>query len=113
MSLAASYPDRASAQRTDAWVLLVIIWAATVATYLFAGWRADESLSTEDVMRLVRARAWWAAKIGSARVHPRLAPPDGVVMHWSRLIDLPIATLIRAGTLVMPQALAERVATMV
>src|SRR4051794_4248005 len=113
MSLAASYPDRASAQRTDTRVLLVIIWAATVATYLFAGLRADESLSTDDAMRLVQVRDLLAGQNWFDPVQHRLDPPDGVVMHWSRLIDLPIATLIRAGTLLMPQALAERVATMV
>jgi hypothetical protein len=113
MSVAASYPDRASAQRTDTRLLLVVIWAATVATYLFAGWRADESLSTDDAMRLVQVRDLLAGQNWFDPVQHRLDPPDGVVMHWSRLIDLPIAILIRAGTLVMPQALAERVTTMV
>jgi hypothetical protein len=98
MSVAASYPDRASAQRTDTRVLLVIIWAATVATYLFAGWRAEESLSTDDAMRLVQVRDLLAGQNWFDPVQHRLAPPDGVIMHWSRLIDLPIAILIRAGT---------------
>lgn len=112
MSLAASYPDRALAQRTDTRVLLVIIWAATVATYLFAGWRADESLSTDDAMRLVQVRDLLAGQNWFDPVQHRLAPPDGVAMHWSRLIDLPIATLIRTCSLLMSQPLAERIATM-
>ena len=39
----------------------------------------------------------------------RLNPPDGVVTHWSRLIDLPLALLIRAGETLLPSALAERI----
>ena len=34
-------------------------------------------------------------------------------MHWSRLVDVPIAALIRIGEIVLPTALAERVATVV
>jgi hypothetical protein len=32
-------------------------------------------------------------------------------MHWSRLIDLAIAVLMRAGAMLLPQAIAERMAT--
>jgi hypothetical protein len=113
MSLSATYPDRATSQRTDTRPLLFIIWAATVATYLIAGLRADESLSTDDAMRLVQVRDLLAGQNWFDPVQYRLDPPLGVAMHWSRLIDLPIAALIRAGTLVLPQALAERIATMV
>ena len=40
----------------------------------------------------------------------RLDPPHGVFMHWSRLVDLPLAGLILAGKTLLPAATAERVA---
>jgi hypothetical protein len=113
MSLSATYLDRAPAQRADTWTLLFIIWAATVASYLFAGLRAGEMLSTDDAMRLVQVRDLLGGQGWFDPMQYRLNPPDGVAMHWSRLIDLPLAVLIRAGALVLPQALAEQVATIV
>jgi hypothetical protein len=111
MSLSATYLDRAPAQQSDTRTLLFLIWAATVVSYLVAGWRGDESLSTDDAMRLVEVRDLLAGQGWFDPMQYRLDPPDGVAMHWSRLIDLPLAALIRAGAVVLPQALAERVAT--
>ena len=85
-----------------------MIWAATVATYLVTG--GGQSLSTDDAMRLVQVRDLLAGQSWFDLTQYRLSPPDGVAMHWSRLIDLPIALLIRAGELVLAPALAERLA---
>ncbi|MGB9044516.1 MAG: hypothetical protein WCC81_18865 [Pseudolabrys sp.] len=43
----------------------------------------------------------------------RLNPPEGVVTHWSRLVDLPIALLIKTAGTMVPVALAERIAMMI
>jgi hypothetical protein len=49
---------------------------------------------TDDAMRLVQARAllhgrpWWDL------IEPRLAPPAGLAVHWSRLVDAPIAAML-------------------
>jgi len=43
----------------------------------------------------------------------RLNPPEGVVTHWSRLVDLPIALLIKTAGTMVPTALAERIAMMI
>ncbi len=49
---------------------------------------------TDDAMRLVQTRAllhgrgWWDL------IEPRLAPPAGLAVHWSRLVDAPIAVLL-------------------
>jgi len=37
----------------------------------------------------------------------RMNPPDGTLMHWSRLVDAPLAGLIWLLALVLPQASAE------
>ena len=88
--------------------LLLLIWTVTVATYLLAG--QGVSLSTDDAMRLVQVRDFLAGQSWFDLTQYRLNPPDGVDMHWSRLLDLPLAMLIRVGELIMPTALAERLA---
>ena len=59
-------------------------------------------------MRLVQVRDLIAGQGWFDVTQYRLNPPDGVVMHWSRLVDLPIAILLRAGELVLPSTTAER-----
>jgi hypothetical protein len=93
---------------TDTRVLLIIIWCAITAEYLIAGWGRDGALSTDDAMRLVEVRDFLAGQGWFDFTQYRLNPPDGVVMHWSRLIDLPLATLIRAAETVLPTGWAER-----
>src|ERR1700694_2756479 len=113
MSLSATYFERASGQQADTRTLLFVIWAATALSYLAASFSAGETLSTDDAMRLVQVRDLLAGQGWFDLTQYRLSPPDGVAMHWSRLIDLPLAALIRTGAMVLPQALAERVATIV
>jgi hypothetical protein len=67
-------------------------------------------LSTDDAMRLVQVRDWRAGQGWFDLTQYRLDPPGGIVMHWSRLIDAPLAGLIRAGELLFAPHLAERVA---
>jgi hypothetical protein len=105
--------DIAPARGTETRTLLLIVWLATVATYLFTGLRGGDLLSTDDAMRLVEIRDLLAGQSWFDLTQYRLNPPDGVVMHWSRLIDLLLAALIRAGALVLPQAASEHVATIV
>ena len=88
--------------------LLLLIWGVTVATYLFTGRGADQGLSTDDAMRLVRVRDLIAGQGWFDVTQYRLNPPAGVALHWSRLIDLPIAILLRAAELALPSATAER-----
>ncbi len=114
MSVSTTYPTHVAAdRRSETRALLLIIWCATVVSYLLTGLRAAETLSTDDAMRLVEARDFLAGQGWFDLTQYRLSPPDGVAMHWSRLIDLPIAALIRTGEFLLPSALAERVATVV
>ena len=88
--------------------LLLIIWAVTAVAYLLAGhgvW-----LSTDDAMRLVQVRDYLAGQGWFDLTQYRLDPPGGVAMHWSRLVDVPVAALIRAGEWLLPAAQAERLA---
>jgi hypothetical protein len=87
--------------------LVVIVWLAVSATLLFAG---PAELSTDDAMRLVQVRDWLAGQAWFDLTQHRLDPPAGIVMHWSRLIDAPLAALIRVGELLWAPPLAERIA---
>jgi hypothetical protein len=111
LSLTATYSETVPQQRAETRMLLLIVWAATVSSYLFTGLFSD--LSTDDAMRLVEVRDFLAGQGWFDLTQYRLSPPDGVATHWSRLIDVPLAALIRAGEMLAPSALAERVAVIV
>jgi hypothetical protein len=113
LSLSATFSERAPQQRAETRTLLLIIWAATVATYLLTGIAAGPDYSTDDAMRLVQVRDLLAGQSWFDLTQYRLNPPDGVAMHWSRLIDLPLAALLRIGGSVASPALAERIAATV
>jgi len=72
-------------------------WAAVIVYMLYYKWHAIHwfSLSdTDDNMRFVQVEAllhgqgWY-----DLRQH-RIDPPQGISIHWSRLVDLPIAGLM-------------------
>src|SRR5258708_30061868 len=112
MSLSATYSDLAPRERTETRAILLVVWAATVIASM-VGRGLGQDLSTDDAMRLAEVRDLLAGQGWFDLTQYRLNPPDGVVMHWSRLIDLPLAMLIRAGEMVLPIAIAERVAAIV
>jgi hypothetical protein len=87
--------------------MVVLIWALfALATAIpeFSG--VVEKLSTDDAMRLVEVRDWLGGQGWFDLTQRRLNPPDGVIMHWSRLIDLPIALLLKLFGLVMSEGRA-------
>jgi hypothetical protein len=92
--------------------LLVPVWLLTTAALAlsFGTTPIFDRLSTDDAMRLVEVRDLIAGQSWFDLVQHRLVPPDGVNMHWSRLIDLPIALLIRTAGLVLAPLDAERFA---
>ena len=67
----------------------------------------------DDGMRLVQVRDLMAGQNWFDLMQYRLGLGDGTPMHWSRLIDLPIASLISAFELFLPQERAEALAATV
>lgn len=53
-----------------------------------------DQMSTDDAMRLVEVRDLLAGQSWFDLTQYRMDPPHGGSMHWSRLIDVPIAGLI-------------------
>lgn len=108
-----------SAARGDAlaWLLkphaavVAVVWLFVVAHFA-ARWATVGEVfnDTDDAMRLVEVRDLLAGQ-GWFDLHQyRLDPPVDLPMHWSRLVDLPIALLIRISELAVSSATAEKVA---
>jgi hypothetical protein len=64
----------------------------------------------DDAMRLVQVRDFLSGQSWFDLTQYRLGLTEGTAMHWSRLIDLPIAALIRLFGLVLAPIQAEAMA---
>lgn len=93
--------------------IALILWAAMSLIAMIVNWQAIGALDlsdTDDAMRMAQVRdllagqSWWDLK--QYRVNPA---GGGVLMHWSRIVDAPLA----AGLLVLEplfgQDMAERI----
>ena len=65
---------------------------------------------TDDAMRLSQIRDLLAGQGWYDLRHHRLDPQTPVVMHWTRLVDLPVAALMLLFGTVVPFGLAEKLA---
>lgn len=61
---------------------------------------------TDDAMRLVEVRDLVNGQGWYDLVQYRFGPPGGILSHWSRLVDAPLAALVIAGTPLLGQPLA-------
>ena len=92
------------------WVV-VAAWLGFAAWFVFSKWQQIRFFGlpdTDDNMRIMQVRAlldgqgWY-----DLRQH-RMNPPWGANIHWSRLVDLPIAAIILALKPLVGTAWAER-----
>lgn len=93
--------------------LLMLIWLIGCCLLLFsfrtaiAEWRMGDP---DDQLRIVQVRDWIAGQSWWDIAQHRMNPPYGGPMHWSRLIDVPIAAVILLLRPFLGQALAEQAA---
>jgi len=88
-------------------------WVGIVTYCLIARWPAIHwfALSdTDDNIRYVQVKDWLAGQAWSDLRQYRLDPPRGFDIHWSRIVDLPIAALILFFRPFMDSGLADRLA---
>lgn len=97
----------------SSWVAVVAIWGLFVAILvaktlpaLVAGGPSDP----DAAMRLAQIRDLLAGQSWFDVVQKRLGGGEGIAMHWSRLVDAPIAAMIAILSHVMDRANAEIVA---
>jgi asparagine N-glycosylation enzyme membrane subunit Stt3 len=77
------------------------------------GWGMHENFATmdnDDILRLVMVRDWIGGQGWFDMTQYRLLPPEGVVMHWSRYIDVGIAAIIVPLSWLVPMDTAEQLA---
>jgi hypothetical protein len=87
---------------------LAISWPSAVEV-----WRTGAFANTDDAMRLVEVRDWLAGQAWFDLNQYRLDPPDGVPMHWTRVVDAPLALLIRLFSIFLSVEGAERLTRIV
>ncbi len=106
--------DRRSASRgADLTVALLLV---LVGLFVFF-WRQPAAIADamrlalpdgDDAMRLLSVRSLLAGQDWFDMTQLRYLPPAGVVMHWSRLVDAPLAGGVLALTPFVGRELAER-----
>jgi len=97
------------------WVV-VAAWLGFCAWFLFDRWNAIHWFAlpdTDDNLRISQVRALLAGQDWYDLRQHRLNPPEGANIHWSRLVDLPLALLILASRPFVGGADAERIAVAV
>ena len=97
------------------WAVL-FLWLATCALLLAGRWAAIKGFGlgdTDDNMRIMEVRAWLDGQGWFDLRQYRLNPPYGADIHWSRLVDLPIAGLKLALQPLLGGAGAEKAAVAV
>lgn len=96
---------REFAASRSAIILYWLLWsAASLALLALTG---AEPASPDDFMRLQQVRDLIGGQAWFDVTQYRMGPPDGASMHWSRLVDLPIAGAILLFSAVLPIGQAE------
>lgn len=93
------------------WTLLIWLGIAIYMIVKFWGrihWFALGD--TDDNLRMMEVRAWLDGQGWYDLRQYRLNPPEGFNIHWSRLVDIPIAGIILAVKPFFGTAIAERAA---
>lgn len=88
------------------------IWALTAAILLWIARShiaALEMWDPDDYLRLQQVRDWLGGQGFFDVTQYRIDPPGGVPMHWSRIVDLPLAGLILLLKPLFGPMLAERI----
>jgi len=90
---------------------LLLFWLAACAFLILSRLRGIAVFDlgdTDDNMRIMQVRAWLAGQSWYDLRQYRLNPPFGADIHWSRLVDLPIAGIKLALAPLIGGAAAER-----
>lgn len=81
---------------------------ATNLSTLFAVWSTGLFLDTDDALRMTQLRDLLEGQAWSDLTQSRMNAPDGLPMHWSRVIDAPLAALISFLEPLSTRSVAER-----
>jgi hypothetical protein len=93
--------------------LVIVAWLLAVAAALAIKLGDISTLNlpdTDDAQRLVQVRDWLGGQAWGDVDQKRMNPPAGANMHWSRLVDLPVAGIVVALRPIVGAATAEKAA---
>lgn len=95
----------------DIGITLTVLGLATILAIQILSIKTSvhQAMSTDDIMRLVQVRDLLDGQNWFDLRQYRLNPP-GVLMHWSRVIDLPLAGLLLAIGPIVGSSQAEAIA---
>jgi hypothetical protein len=106
--------DKALGWAARHWRLLVLLfWLLAAAWFTYLRWNGILLFAlgdTDDNMRMSQVRAWLGGQDWYDLRQYKLDPPAGANIHWSRLVDLPLAGLITVAKLFTNGGNAERFA---
>lgn len=95
---------------------MVAAWIGLSAFFLFSEWNRIRGFAlgdTDDNMRMSQVRALIAGQDWFDLRQYKMNPPFGANIHWSRLVDLPLAGIILALRPLVGGRVAEQVAVAV
>ncbi len=93
--------------------VIALVWAAVSAlliainAHAIAAWKFPDS---DDLLRLIQVRDFLAGQSWFDVTQYRMNPPEGAPMHWSRIVDIPIAAVIYICAPIFGQHMAEQIA---
>jgi hypothetical protein len=73
-------------------------------------WATGAFFDTDDATRLQQVRDWMAGQAWYDLQMHRLGFPGAEPMHWTRIVDVPVAFLIKAASLFLDPVMSERAA---
>ncbi len=100
-------------QGPGVWLAIAAALALSLALQqdrLFSVWREGGFYDTDDALRMAQVRDLLAGQNWFDMTAWRLDPPQGLFMHWSRLVDAPLVALVKFFGLLLPPEFAERAA---
>lgn len=114
--IAPAPPGTSAPVRDRWWISFALFWLAACAWLLWSDRAAIATGAlpdTDDNLRLLQVRDWLAGQGWFDLRQYRLDPPFGADIHWSRLVDLPLAALIRGLVPLLGPAQAEIAAAVI
>lgn len=116
MSAAPSFQPAVNATQRYSWRMTFVFWLLICAAFLARAYfmrdQAPLTAGNDDAMRLTVIRDWMAGQNWFDHTQYRINTPFGAQIHWSRLIDAPIAALILGFSALFP-GLGETIAVIV
>ena len=97
-------------------LVVLLFWLGAAAWFLYQRWLPIQWFGlgdTDDNLRMMQVRGLLSGQDWFDLRQYRLDPPDGANIHWSRIVDLPIAGIKLALLPFMSGAMAEKVAVAV